>query len=130
MQAEGYLFVELYVVDLAAYVALFRDALGMRVIEDDGDFVKLRSSHGTVLLNSMPELPAVHAFANYRSLPKRGAGVELGFVTRARERARTAAKGLPGFEVTEVQHQEWGMSDFRVLTPEGYFLRVTTPDPA
>ncbi len=129
MQADGYVFFELYVVDVAHYVAIFRGALGFRVIEEEDDFVKLRSSHGTVLLNAMKDLPSDHPFVAYRSQASRGYGVEMGFVTRALEPAREAALAIPGCVVTEITHQEWGMSDFRILSREGYFFRVTTPDP-
>jgi len=128
MQADGYVFFELYVEDLEHYVAIFRDALGFRVIEDDGDFVKLGSSHGTVLLNATTSLPPDHPFAAYLSQPSRGMGVELGVVTRDLDRARTAALVLEGCVVSEITTQEWGMRDFRVRSREGYFFRVTTPD--
>jgi hypothetical protein len=128
MQADGHVFFELYVLDLAHHVAIFRDALGFSVIEDDGDFVKLASSHGTVLLNSTTTLPPGHPFAGYRTAPRRGIGVELGFVARDLARARQQALKIDGAVVTEVTHQEWGMSDFRILSREGYFIRVTTPD--
>lgn len=127
MQRDGYVFFELYVTDLAHHVAIFRDALGFRVVEDDGDFAKLQSSHGTVLLNA-GELPATHPFAAYRAHPTRGMGVELGVVTRDLEKAREAALALDGCVVTDVTVQEWGMQDFRILSREGYFFRVTTPD--
>jgi len=29
--------------------------------------------------------------------------------------------------VSEIVVQEWGMTDYRILTPHGYYLRVTTP---
>ena len=129
MQADGYLFVELYVVDLAHYVAIFRDALGFRILEEDPDFVKLQSAHATVLLNAASELPSRHPFVGYRARSPRGDGVEIGFVTRDLDGARRAALAIPGCLVSEVTHQEWGMSDFRMLSREGYYLRVTTPDP-
>ncbi len=128
MQADGHLFFELYVVDLPHHVAIFRDGLGFRVVEDDGDFVKLESSHGTVLLNAAAALPAGHPFASFRQHASRGMGVELGIVTRELERARSAALLLPGVVVSEVTTQEWGMRDFRIRSREGYFFRVTTPD--
>ena len=128
MQADGYVFVELYVRDLAHYVAIFRDALGFGVIEDDGDFVKLQSPHGTILLNATTELPADHPFSHYRQAETCGLGVEIGFVTRDLDGARRRACEIPGCVVSEVTHQEWGMSDFRIRSHEGYFFRVTTPD--
>ena len=129
MQATGHLFVELYVEDVAHYVAIFRDALDFVVIDEEDDFVKLRASHGTVLLNATPRLPPSHPFAEYRAHSTRGMGVEIGFVTDDLEKARQAAMGLAGCVVSEVTHQEWGMSDFRILSREGYYFRVTTPDP-
>jgi catechol 2,3-dioxygenase-like lactoylglutathione lyase family enzyme len=129
MQADGFVFFEIYVADLAAYVRLFKDALGFELAEDDGDFVKLRSAKGSVLLNAMRTLPPEHPFHDFRRVPKRGFGVELGVVTTRLDEAWRAARALDGFQVTDVVTQDWGMSDFRVLTPEGYYLRVTTPDP-
>ena len=70
MQAEGYVFVELYVVNLDALRRIFRDALGFRVVEDEEDFVKLAADHATVLLNAMTDLPPAHPFAAIRSGPR------------------------------------------------------------
>ena len=41
---------------------------------------------------------------------------------------RAAASGHP--EVTAVVGQPWGLTDFRVLDPDGYYIRVTgwSPD--
>jgi predicted enzyme related to lactoylglutathione lyase len=128
MQANGFVFFEIYVVDLAHYKAIFADALGMKVLEDEPDFVKLASAYGTVLLNSMV-LPATHPFARYRDLPSKGMGVEMGIVTTDLDAAQARAKKLDGCVVSDIVHQEWGMSDFRIQTREGYYFRVTTPDP-
>jgi uncharacterized glyoxalase superfamily protein PhnB len=32
-----------------------------------------------------------------------------------------------GVEATPLQDQPWGLRDFRVVDPEGYYLRFTTP---
>ena len=128
MQANGFVFFEIYVVDLAHYKAIFHDALGMTLVEDEPDFVKLASDYGTVLLNSMI-LPAGHPFARYRELPSRGMGVEMGIVTTDLAGAQERARKLDGCVVSDVVHQEWGMSDFRIQSREGYYFRVTTPDP-
>jgi hypothetical protein len=129
MQANGFVFFEIYVVDLAHYTAIFRDGLAMKVVEDDDDFVKLKSAYGTVLLNSMTNLPETHPFARYRDIPQRGMGVEMGVVTVDLAAAHERTMRVPGCTVSDVAHQEWGMSDFRIRTKEGYFFRVTTPDP-
>jgi hypothetical protein len=127
MQADGYVFVELFVEDCAYYVRLFRDALGFAVLRDEGDFVVLRSKHGTILLNAEAELDPGHPFEHYRSQPRRGMGVEIGIATERCAEAWAAARKIDGCVVSEMVTQEWGMTDFRVVTPHGYSLRVTTP---
>ncbi len=127
MQADGYVFVELYVEDPAYYVRLFRDALGFTVARDEGDFVALRSRQGTVLLNAFTDPEPGHPFEHYRDQPRRGLGVEIGIVTERAAEAWAAARAIEGCVVGELVTQEWGMTDFRILTPHGYYLRVTTP---
>jgi hypothetical protein len=129
MQANGFVFFEIYVADLAYYKNIFEVGLGMRVVEDDADFVKLKSAYGTVLLNAMTNLPESHPFAHYRDVPLRGMGVEMGIVTVDLSAAHTRIRNIPGCDVSDIVTQEWGMSDFRIRTREGYFFRITTPDP-
>jgi hypothetical protein len=129
MQADGYVFVELYVEDPAYYVRLFRDALGFAVARDEGDFAALRSKHGTILLNAFTDPDPGHPFEHYRSEPRRGVGVEIGIVTERVAEAWEAAKRVEGCQVSDLVTQEWGMTDFRILTPHGYYLRVTSPAP-
>jgi lactoylglutathione lyase len=127
MQADGYVFVELYVEDCAYYTRLFRDALGFTVTRDEGDFVALRSKHGTILLNAFTDPDPGHPFEHYRREPRRGVGVEIGIVTERVAEAWAAARSIEGCTVGDLVTQEWGMTDFRILTPHGYYLRVTTP---
>ena len=126
---DGTVFVELYVPDPAYYVRIFRDALGFAVTRDEGDFVELQSSRAIVLLNRFDDPDPGHPFEHYRA-QRCGIGVEIGIVCETPERlatSRLAAKAIEGCTVTDVGRQEWGMTDFRILTPHGYYLRVTTP---
>ena len=125
---DGVVFVELYVPDPPYYVRLFRDVLGFEVTRDEGDFVELRSSHAIVLLNRFDEPDPGHPFEHYRR-ERCGVGVEIGIVCEAGRLPSVHAKAreLDGAVVTDLARQEWGMTDFRILTPQGYYLRVTTP---
>jgi hypothetical protein len=126
VRAPGFVFVELYVEEPAYYVRIFRDALGFDVVRDEGDFVELRSPRGMVLLNALPDPDPGHPFEHYRSVARRGVGVEIGIVTDRIEESWAAAKRIEGCVVSDVVAQEWGMTDYRILTPHGYYLRVTT----
>jgi catechol 2,3-dioxygenase-like lactoylglutathione lyase family enzyme len=127
MRQHGFVFVELYVENPAEYVRIFRDALGFFVARDEGDFVELQSARGIVLLNRFDDPDPGHPFEHYREARPRGVGVEIGIVHDDVHAAWRAAKDLPGCTVSDVVEQEWGLTDFRILTPHGYYLRVTSP---
>jgi lactoylglutathione lyase len=127
VRRDGFVFVELYVEEPAYYVRIFRDALGFEVVRDEGDFVQLQSERGMVLLNAFVDPDPGHPFEHYRSEARRGIGVEIGIVTDHLEKTWAAAKRIEGCVVSDVVVQEWGMTDYRILTPHGYYLRVTTP---
>jgi hypothetical protein len=127
MQAVGHVFVELYVEDTRYYLRIFRDALGFAIVRDEGDWVELASSHGTVILNQFDDPDAGHPFERYREVPRRGVGVEIGIVVDDVREPWERAKRIEGCVVTEIVEQEWGMTDFRITTPHGYYLRVTEP---
>jgi hypothetical protein len=122
----GAAYVELMVDDLAHHVAIFRDVLGFAMIEDEGEFVKLATDHALVLLNAERDLGEGHPFADVAHGARRGLGCELVFVTGALGAAHAKAVAI-GLSPTPIVAQEWGMSDFRLLTRDGYYLRVTAP---
>jgi 4-hydroxyphenylpyruvate dioxygenase-like putative hemolysin len=124
-RADGFVFVELYVPDPAYYVRLFR-ALGFEPTRDEGDFVELRSRRAIVLLNRFDDPDPGHPFEHYRTA-RCGVGVEIGLFCEDLEASWTRARQIEGCQVTEIVRQEWGMTDYRILTPHGYYLRVTTP---
>jgi lactoylglutathione lyase len=125
-RAEGFVFVELYVPDPAYYVRLFHGALGFDVVRDEGDFVELRSSRGLILLNRFDDPDPGHPFEHYRRGPC-GLGVEIGIFSDDLEASWQKARLVEGCQVSAIVRQEWGMTDYRILTPHGYYLRITTP---
>lgn len=131
MSRDGTVFVELYVEEPAYYVRIFRDVLGFEVARDEGDFVELRSRHSTVFLNAFGEPEAGHPFEHYRAERRRGVGVEIGVEIEEERLARVwaEARRLEGCTVSDIVQQDWGKTDFRIVTPHGYYLRITTPAP-
>jgi|SRR5580700_8508133 lactoylglutathione lyase len=127
LRQPGFVFVELYVEDPAYYVRIFRDALGFEVVRDEGTFVELRSARGLVILNAFEDADAGHPFEHYRHEKRRGLGVEIGIVTDRLRETWELARRIEGCVVSDIVQQEWGMTDYRILTPHGYYLRVTTP---
>ena len=130
MQTPGHVFVELYVEDMEYYLHLVRDVLDFAVVRAEDGWAELRSSHGTIILNRHDDPEPGHPFERFARVARRGFGVEIGIVCESRQdlsdkwaRARRVDRCL----VTDIVDREWGMTDFRILTPQGYYLRVTTP---
>lgn len=123
---------ELFIEDMDETVSFYRRVLGFEVVrEKPGDYASLRS--GDVLLGIGPisKLPETSGyFTQDIASQRRGLGVEivievddLGAVHR-----HVLASGHPVFEPP--QQRPWGLRDFRIVDPDGYYLRVTSKSSA
>lgn len=117
---------ELFVRDLAASVAFYRDALGFELHEKSPTYVEARN--GDVLLGIGPQtsLPRGHHFSPQALAGQEGAGIEIVLevddVRAGYE--RVVAAGYAPEQVPGVR--PWGLTDFRIVDPDGYYLRVTS----
>ncbi|MDW8244619.1 MAG: hypothetical protein RMJ88_15535 [Thermogemmata sp.] len=127
MYDQGSIFVELYTQRLEEYACFFQRVCGFTILRRHDDFYELRSSIAVILLNADEKLSAGHPFQGWLSETNKGIGVEIGIVVSDLEAARAAALLFSGWTVTDIRQQDWGLSDFRVTTPDGYYLRLTTP---
>ncbi len=118
-------FVELFVPDPDRYVPLLVDCLGYRQAHRVGQWVDLRRAGDRLLLNGEPQ-PDEHVFAE-RALAgaRRGLGVEIGIVVDDVDRAYEQVAHSGAWQVEPLTRREWGARDFRIVTPDGYYLRVT-----
>jgi len=113
---------EIFPADLDAAVDFYVRVLGFRITKDERAdpeaYVAMRRG-------------SVHVGALRRNIPvssasrRPPAGVELVLEVDdvAGERARVAAAGWPLQE--DLQVRSWGLTDFRILDPAGYYLRIT-----
>lgn len=121
LRKPGFLFLELRVRDIAKYPAFLRDVAGYKVVRSEPDFMMLQTDCGEILLGLEPK-PADPAAPR----PKHGVGVEIGIVVGDIEKAHAAAANHEGWRiVSHVQMRPWGVRDFRVFSPDGYYVRVT-----
>jgi lactoylglutathione lyase len=113
---------EIFPDDLDAIVDFYSRVLGFRLTEDrrgePDAYVSLQ--RGSVRVGAVK---ATVLDARAVRLPP--AGVELVFEVDdvAGERDRVVAAGWPLKE--DLQQRPWGLTDFRILDPAGYYLRVT-----
>lgn len=121
--------IELFVAAAAPYGPLLGEVLGLtpRAVTPQ---VTLWEGRATVILHEDHDgLPPDHPFtAPLRAGARRGVGVEICLEVDDIEGVFAKAGGLAGFEVAApLARQPWGLRDFRLVTPDGYYLRIMDP---
>lgn len=117
---------ELFVTDVARSAAFYREVLGFETLRENPSGYRSLGLDGAVLgLNDIAHLPEGHP-ARPGAGEAVGRGVELVVVVEdiAALHARAVESGLA--EVSDLVAQPWGLTDFRVVDPDGYYIRITS----
>ena len=126
MAREATLRLELFVRDLERAVAFYRDVLGFSVGNAQPDYVDVRLGSVTFGLGPQDRLRAAHHFGQAALQQQKGTGVEIVIevddVEAAHARVVAAGHPLSG----NLGRRSWGLTDFRVIDPDGYYLRMTS----
>lgn len=118
---------ELFVDDMDISIDFYCRVLGFHVDRREPDYASLRSGNVVLGLGPISKLPMQDGyFTRARLTNDRGAGVEivlevddvLGF------HERVSASGHPILHALQERH--WGLTDFRITDPDGYYLRITS----
>jgi pyrimidine deaminase RibD-like protein/catechol 2,3-dioxygenase-like lactoylglutathione lyase family enzyme/LPS sulfotransferase NodH len=118
--------VELFVRDLDASCEFYTNVLDLRMIRrDPSDYTVLQSRDVTLGLQRFSALPSHHHLRRAEASTPFGIGVELVFEVDNLDHsfAKVASAGRPILERPQVR--PWGARDFRVVDPDGYYIRVT-----
>ena len=120
--------IELFVDNLDVSIGFYERALGFRVIRREADYASLAREGANLGLGSIAKLPAEAdgpGFSRARLAGVRGAGVESVLEVRDID-AALARVERAGFSVVEpLRDRPWGLRDFRLVDPDGYYLRIT-----
>jgi catechol 2,3-dioxygenase-like lactoylglutathione lyase family enzyme len=121
--------IELFVADLDVSIRFYDAALGFGIERREPDYASLRRGAAVLGLAPVAKLPPAGegpGFTQESVSAGRGAGVEVVLEVEDLDAARqqVEAAGYPIAE--EVQLRPWGLRDFRLTDPDGYYLRVTT----
>jgi lactoylglutathione lyase len=113
---------EIFPVDLDATVDFYARVLGFAVLKDQrrDPVAYVSLGRGDVLVGALRG-----DAADVRTARRPQTGVELVLEVDdvGAERDRVVAAGWPLNE--DLQLRPWGLTDFRVLDPDGYYLRIT-----
>ncbi|WDR04709.1 DUF1003 domain-containing protein [Devosia rhodophyticola] len=125
-RAHARLRLELFVDDLAASRRFYTDVLGFSALPGQAEpYMAMRRDGAIVALNDRNNLPADHPVQiNPGGLL--GKGIEIVLELEDIEAAYRAVVAS-GWPISgPLQAQSWGLNDFRVVDPDGYYLRLSS----
>ncbi len=122
---------ELFVEDVERSVTFYAAVLGLQPAGgyDPQGYVAVSAGRVHIGLQRRTALSAEHHFRPAHFTGPRGVGVEIVVevddVYAAFTRARDAAVNRGG-QVEPLAARPWGQTDFRLIDPDGYYVRVTS----
>jgi len=122
---------ELFVDDVEASVRFYGATMNLAPPETwspDG-YVPLRAGALTIGIQLRTNLPVDHHFSPERLAGPRGVGLEIVVEVDDVDRAYALASleaGRHRGQVEPLRERPWGTRDFRLIDPDGYYLRVTS----
>jgi len=122
---------ELFVDDVEASVRFYGVTLGLMPPENwsSNGYVPLRAGAVTIGVQHHTTLPPGHHFSASRLSGPRGVGVEI--VVEVNDVDAAYALAAPQAErhgglIEPLGDRPWGVRDFRLVDPDGYYVRVTS----
>ena len=127
MAASRRVHFELFVQEMGVAVAVYTGAMGFDLLCEEPGYASLRRGEVILGLGPISKLPAEDEyFTRHISGHRRGLGVEL--VLEVDDLDGYHARILASeYEISEpLRERPWGLRDFRVVDPDGYYLRITS----
>ena len=126
LRRPGFVFMELNTKKVDEYVAFFADVMGFKETMRKGRYVVLQTEVAELTIMDPDLLLAGHPFYKTLDGKTQGMGVEMGFVVADVDKAFAAAVKHEGWRISAgIGRRPWGARDFRVVSPDGYYLRFT-----
>jgi lactoylglutathione lyase len=119
--------VELFVADVDRSARFYREVLGFDTPVGPGDerYLAVRRGEVVIGLGAADALGVDHPVARSAGEPA-GRGVELVLEVDDVEAEHTRVRGSGAVIASDLADQPWGLRDFRLLDPDGYYLRITS----
>ena len=117
----------MFVRDVGAAIAFYTEVMGFDLIREESGYSSLRRGEVVLGLGPIWKLPAEGGyFTRDIAEHRRGLGVEIVLEVDDLDayHARFLASEYPVSE--PLQERPWGLRDFRVVDPDGYYLRITS----
>jgi catechol 2,3-dioxygenase-like lactoylglutathione lyase family enzyme len=119
---------ELFVADRDASIDFYTSVLGFQVERISDAYASLRCGQVVIGLGRLDQLPESGdgpGFTQERLAAGRGAGVEIVLETTELDAVYQRARRSRYPLAAPMKDQPWGLPDFRIADPDGYYLRIT-----
>lgn len=122
---------ELFVEDVEASVRFYSSTLGLEppATWSPNGYVPISAGVVAIGVQQLTNLPTSHHFSPRHLAGPRGVGLEIVIevddVDRAHTKAAPHAERCGG-RVEPLSDQPWGLRDFRLIDPDGYYVRITS----
>jgi lactoylglutathione lyase len=118
---------ELFVSDMEKSIDFYTSVLGFERLMGEPGYVPVRSGSVLIGLGPAAGLPKQHHFNPEVQRARRGLGTEIVLeVDDVQEFfQKVKASGYKSI-LSPLRKQSWGLTDFRIADPDGYYLRITS----
>ena len=128
MDASGMsLRLELFVEDSDAAIAFYTKLLGFELVRRESGYASVRRGSVVLGLGPISKLPEEGGYFT-RGIKERRRGLGVEIVLEVDDvdalHESVSASGHPILE--PMQRRPWGLTDFRLADPDGYYLRLTS----
>ncbi|MBD7936337.1 VOC family protein [Cytobacillus sp. Sa5YUA1] len=118
--------IELFVEDLHQSVRFYKEIVACSLVKQSESSALFKNEDTFLLLTADSILDEDHYFRK-RNLANKGVGVELILsVEDVNYHYKQITNVTPEVIESPIKHQSWGATDFRVIDPDGYYIRITS----
>jgi lactoylglutathione lyase len=119
---------ELFVQDMDQTIAFYSHILGFEVLRRAEDYASLKNGTFILGLGPITKLPAESGgyFTRSRLRSALGLGVEIVLEVDDVHAAYAYVQSCGYLIEEQMQKRDWGLTDFRLVDPNGYYLRITS----
>jgi lactoylglutathione lyase len=120
------LFIELFVDDMERSITFYRDVIGMQLVSNSPDYTEFHLGEIEISMSPFSNLDQGHYLVE-KPRERMGNRVEFCLEVDDFEQVHERVKKL-GVPIKDpIAKRPWGAIDFRIVDPNGLYLRITKP---
>lgn len=117
---------ELFVKDLQRSVDFYKNVIQLELSSQNENSAMFKAENLNLLLTQEDVISNNHYFSEIKT-SRKGMGVEIILVVPDVQSYYQRICEMQIELESELKQREWGMTDFRLTDPDGYYLRITSP---